>query len=238
MVGVEVGRLHHVDRAVDRLAHEVRVRVVPGDDRVEAFVEVEPRVHGVQPNAVPELSEARERTLALGGSQVVEDAAGHQEVGRRSVGLRLELGERERRVEREVDIMAQEQVARGRLAVEESESVAAGLRRVEQFPIVLELEVTGHRHALGTERSLTRRDFRVTLAAGRRLGTPARGQVSRSVGRNRQGRTTPGRAGREPVTPPPRPATSRPPRRARGPRCSCRRRRSRSRGGRRPASQA
>jgi hypothetical protein len=55
VVGVEVRRLHHIDRAVDRLAHEVGVRVVPGDDRVEAVVEVEPRVHGMQPDAVAKL---------------------------------------------------------------------------------------------------------------------------------------------------------------------------------------
>jgi len=39
---------------------------VPGDDGVEALVEVELRMDGVEPDTVAELAQADERTLALG----------------------------------------------------------------------------------------------------------------------------------------------------------------------------
>src|SRR5262249_27307999 len=110
-----------------------------------AVVEVELRVDGVQSDAMPELTEARDRTLAFRGSEVVEDAARHQEVGRRGTGLRLELGEPERRVEREVDVVTKQEIARGWFAVEESECVVAGLCRVEQLAVVHEVErAVGH----------------------------------------------------------------------------------------------
>ena len=66
VVGVEVGSLHRVDRAFERLTHELGIRVVPGNDGVEALVEVELRVDGVEPDTVAELAQADERTLALG----------------------------------------------------------------------------------------------------------------------------------------------------------------------------
>jgi len=81
---------------------------VPRHDGIEAVVELEPRVDGVEPDAVPELAQARERLLALERAEVVEDASRHQEVSRLGAGLGLELGEPERRLEREVDVVAEQ----------------------------------------------------------------------------------------------------------------------------------
>ena len=61
MAGIEPRLLHHVDRAVDRRAHVLGVRVVPGDDGLEALVEVGARIDGVQADAVAELAQPRER---------------------------------------------------------------------------------------------------------------------------------------------------------------------------------
>ena len=50
--------------------------------------------------------------LALGRVEVVEDRPRHQEPRRPRAGVRLDLGERDRRVEGEVDVVAQDEVAR------------------------------------------------------------------------------------------------------------------------------
>ena len=47
-----------------------RVGVVPGDDGVEALVEVDARLDGVQADAVTELAQPRERVLALGEARL------------------------------------------------------------------------------------------------------------------------------------------------------------------------
>jgi hypothetical protein len=44
---------------------------VPRHDGIEAVVELEPRVDGVEPDAVPELAQARERLLAFERAEVV-----------------------------------------------------------------------------------------------------------------------------------------------------------------------
>ena len=60
------------------------------------------------------------------------------------LGLGLQLGELQCRVEREVDVVAEEQVAGKRRAVERREPVPAGLRRVEQLAVVRQVERAGH----------------------------------------------------------------------------------------------
>ena len=120
---------------------------MPGEHGVEAVVEVEARIDGVQPDAMAELAQPPERALALVRGEVVEDRAGHQEVGRRRAGVRLELGHPQRGVEREVDVVPEDHVALARLALEEREPVAAGLRRVEQLAVVVEIEGAAHRRA-------------------------------------------------------------------------------------------
>ena len=66
---------------------------MPGDNGVEAIVELEAWVNGVETDPVPKLAQPRERTFALGRGEVVEDAPGHQEVGRLRARLGLELGD-------------------------------------------------------------------------------------------------------------------------------------------------
>ena len=150
-LGIEPGRLHHVDRALDRGAHVLRVGVVPGEDGVEALVEVDARVDGVQADAVAELAQPRERPLALVRAEVVEDRARHQEIGRLRAGVGLDLGQPQRGVEREIDVVAEDQVALARRALEEREPVAARLRRLEQLAVVVEVE--GAAHSTSTSRS-------------------------------------------------------------------------------------
>ena len=109
---VEERRLHHVDGALDRRLHVLRVGVVPRDDAVEAVVEVDVRIDRVVRDPVAELAQARDRALALARGEVVEDRARHQEPRRPGALRRLDLGHRQRAVEREVDVVAQDQVAR------------------------------------------------------------------------------------------------------------------------------
>ena len=142
--GREPGRLHDVDRALDRRAHVPRLGVVPRDDRVEPLVGRRVRVHGVQADAVTELTQPRERVLALGRVEVVEDRLRHQEVRRAGAGVRLELRHAERRVEREIDVVAEDQVAVGGLALEEPEAIAARRGRLQQLGVVLEVERAAH----------------------------------------------------------------------------------------------
>src|SRR5207248_8048266 len=97
-----------------------------------------------QADAVPELPQPLERLLADRRREVVEDALGHQEIGRRRSQLRLELRELHGRLERQVDVVAEQQVARLRIAVEEGEPVAAGARCRQKLAVVLQLEGAAH----------------------------------------------------------------------------------------------
>ncbi len=69
------------------------------------------RVDGVEPDRVPELAQPGDRGDAFARGEVVEDRLGHQEVRRADVVLGLELGHPERGVEREVDVVAEEEIA-------------------------------------------------------------------------------------------------------------------------------
>ena len=88
---------------------------------------VDRREDGVVADRVPELAQPCDRALARGRGEVVEDAPRHQEVRRARAGRRLELGQLERGLEREIDVVAQEEVAGPGLVVEEREAVAARL---------------------------------------------------------------------------------------------------------------
>jgi len=114
------------------------VGVVPRDDGVEARVEVGVREDRVMRDAVPELAQSRDRTLALGGSEVVEDRARHQEPRRPRIFLGLRFGDGECRRERQVDVVTEDQIARFRCTVEPGPPVAARLPRAQQFAVVRE----------------------------------------------------------------------------------------------------
>src|SRR5262245_1447924 len=150
-LGREEARLHHVrDAVVERGRHVVRIRVVPGDDRVEPRVGLAPRPHGMQADAVAELAQPLERSDALARGEVVEDALGHEEVGRLGARIVLELCEPQGGVERQVDVVAEQEVPGGRLAVEEREAIAAGARRVEELPVMREIERAAHAASTST----------------------------------------------------------------------------------------
>jgi hypothetical protein len=117
---------------------------VPGEHRVEAIVERRVRVDAVKADAVPELAQPRERAFAGARGEVVEVAPRHQEVRGRGAALGLELREGERRIQRHVDVVAEEEVTGARLVVEEGPAVAAGLGGVEQLAVVREIEGAGH----------------------------------------------------------------------------------------------
>ncbi len=94
------------------------LRVVPGEDGVEAVVLLGARPDGMQAHSVSQLAEPVDRPHPFRRREVVEDALRHQEVGRRSLDGGLQLGETQRGVECEVDVVAEEQVAVLRQAVE------------------------------------------------------------------------------------------------------------------------
>ncbi len=144
MVGVEVGLLHDVHHAVDRIGHVIRVGVVPGDHRVEAVVELDARPDGVEADAVVELAQPVQRAASLRGSEVVEDRLRHQEVGGARADLGLELRHAEGGVEREVDVVAKQQVAGLGLLGVGRPVVAAVSRRLEQDAVVVERELAAH----------------------------------------------------------------------------------------------
>jgi hypothetical protein len=116
---------------------------VPGDHGVEPAVQVYVRPDGVVTDSVAELAQPGKGTLPFARREVVEDAAGHQEVRRGGARLRLELRELDRGLEREVDVVAQEQLARPRLLLEEGEPVAARPSCLEQIAVVVEVEGAG-----------------------------------------------------------------------------------------------
>ena len=88
--GSKYARLHHVHRAGDRRRHVLGIGVVPGDDRVEALVELGVRIDGVQPDRVAELAQPRRSRRAPRRGEVVEDGLGHQEVRRARAALGLD----------------------------------------------------------------------------------------------------------------------------------------------------
>src|SRR5262249_51697060 len=102
-----------------------------------ALVEVDVRMHGVQPDAMAELTQPRQRRLALGRGEVVEDAARHQEVRRRDVALGLELGHAHGGVEHEVHVVPQEDLAGLWFVVEVHEAIRA--RRVKHARVRVEV---------------------------------------------------------------------------------------------------
>ena len=144
--GIEPRLLHHVDPAVrERRAHVLGVRVVPGDDRVEALVARRVRIDGVQRHAVPERAQPVDRRDALGRVEVVEHRLGHQEVRRARPGVVLDLrhphsaasSERSTSWRRITD-------PGGGRPVEEREPVAAGLRRGDDLAVVRKVERAAH----------------------------------------------------------------------------------------------
>jgi hypothetical protein len=123
---------------------------VPGEDRVEPRVAVDVRPDRVQTDAVAERAEALDRGLARGRVEVVELAARHQEVARDRVALRLQLCHLHRRLQREVDVVTQQQLSRFRWMVEVRKPVPAGVRRLEQLAVVGEIERAGGGHSVST----------------------------------------------------------------------------------------
>jgi hypothetical protein len=117
---------------------------VPREDGVEALVVHGPRVDRMQPDGVAEVAQLVERRGAEGRLEVVEDALRHQEVRRLCTALVLELRELEGGLEREVDVVAEKEVAATWLAVEARKAVAAGDCCVEQLAIVVEVEGAAH----------------------------------------------------------------------------------------------
>ena len=122
---------------------------MPCENRVEPVVERRVRVDGVEPDAVPQCAQAGQGGVAFGGGEVVEDRLGHQEVGRPCVELGLERREAESRVEREVDVVAQEHGAGRRLFVERGEAIPTFPGGSQQLAIVLQVEAAGG-HAAST----------------------------------------------------------------------------------------
>ena len=102
------------------------------------------RVHGVLGDAMPELAQALDRGDSLARVEVVEHRLRHQEVGRRRAGVVLELGHPHGGIEREIDVVAQDHRALRRSAVEVREPVAARLRRLDDLPVVREVERAAH----------------------------------------------------------------------------------------------
>ena len=98
----------------------------------------------MEADRVPELAQPRDRGDTFARGEVVEDGLGHQEVGRRDAVLGFELGHRERGVEREVDVVPEVDLAALGAVAEEREAVAAGLTRLEDLAVVVELEVAAH----------------------------------------------------------------------------------------------
>ena len=58
--------------------------------------------------------------------------------------LRLDLGHLDRGREREVDVVAEEEVSRLWIGAKVREAIAAGLRGLQELAVVRELEVAGH----------------------------------------------------------------------------------------------
>ena len=154
-VRVVPGGAHHVRRAVDGPIDVLVVGVVPRDDRLEAAVQVEMRPHGVVGDPPAERAEALDRPVALARVEVVEDRPGHQAPRRPHPRVVLDLRQPDRGREREVYVVADEQVSRLRRSVEPRQAIAARLGGPEQLAVVLEREPAG-RHAASTSTSTRR----------------------------------------------------------------------------------
>jgi len=102
---------------------------------------------------VAQFAQPCQRVLALVRVEVVEDGAGHEEIGRLRSGSRLDLGHPERGVEREIDVVAEEHGAGLGRPLEEREPVAARLRRLEQLAVVLEVEGAAHSTSTASSRA-------------------------------------------------------------------------------------
>ena len=59
--------------------------------------------------------------------------------------LRLELGHRERRLKREIDVVAEEEVAGLRALAEAGKAIPAGSRGLQDLAVVAEVEGAAHR---------------------------------------------------------------------------------------------
>ena len=117
---------------------------MPGDHGIEPLVRGRVRVDGVLGDAMPELAQAVDRGDPLARVEVVEHRLRHQEVRRRGTGVTLELGHPHGGVEREVDVVAQDHRPFRGSAFEVREPVAARLCRLDDLPVVREVERTAH----------------------------------------------------------------------------------------------
>src|SRR5258705_5797938 len=144
---VEERLVHHVDRAWDLGLHELRIRVVPRDDRIEPLVEVDVWIHGVKSDTMAQLAQTLDRPLAVCRREVVENRACHQKPGRPRLLVRLHLRNGERRVERQVDVVPQDHVTGLRGTVKPCELVAAEICRAHELAVVGEIERAIHLRA-------------------------------------------------------------------------------------------
>ena len=141
------------------------------------MIEAEGGEFGVEADPVAVRTQLRQRPLALGRGEVVEDARRHQEVRRLRAVLALDRGDLARRLEREVDVVAEEEIAGLRLVVEEGEAVAAARGRVEQLPVVVEVEAA---HVYSTSTSRSRAAASARSSASRFVSPVARTYPRRS----------------------------------------------------------
>src|SRR5262249_48349611 len=99
---------------------------------------------GVQADPVTGRADALDGPAPFLRVEVVEDALAHQEEGRDGPLLLFDARELDGRRQREVHVVAQEQVSGQRLVVEEDEAVAALPRRLEQHAVVHDVEGAAH----------------------------------------------------------------------------------------------
>ena len=152
---------------------------MPRDHGIEPPVERGLRIHGVQPDPMPQLAKPRESGDAFRRGEVVEDRLRHEEVRRRRARVRLELGHPKRGVQRQVDVVAEEQVAGLRWRVEGREAVSAGAGGGEELAVVVEREGAGH--------ACPRTQWNVASASGSRIVTSSsRRRVNPASARRRR----------------------------------------------------
>ncbi len=113
---------------------------MPGDDFVEAAVELGAGIHGVQADGVAPVAELPLCVVAEMRVEVVEAALRHEEVRRAHAELVLDARHLERGLERQVDVVPEIEVARARMPVEARPLVAAGAGGVEQLAVVRQIE--------------------------------------------------------------------------------------------------
>ena len=117
---------------------------MPGHDLIEAVVELDVRIDGVQADCVAELAQPRDRLDSLARGEVVEDGLGHEQIGRADAVLRLDRGHPECGIEREVDVVPKVDLPTLRPAPERGEAVATGLSRLEDLGVVPQVERAAH----------------------------------------------------------------------------------------------